>query len=117
MKLFEWFDERLDLRSVHKGILDREVPDRLTWWHTLGSATLTVFLVQLVTGVVLATYYVPSPAEAYPSIQYIQRDITGGALLRGMHHWAASAIVGLIAAHMIPVYASGADQDTRQADS
>ena len=46
MSIFDWFDERLDLRSIHKGILDREVPDRLTWWHTLGSATKAAFLLE-----------------------------------------------------------------------
>lgn len=116
MKLFEWFDERMDLRSINKGLLDREVPDRLTWWHTLGSATLAVFLVLVVTGIVLATYYVPSPAEAYSSIRFIQRDVTGGALLRGMHHWAASAMVVLITAHMIRVFASGAYKYPREAN-
>jgi ubiquinol-cytochrome c reductase cytochrome b subunit len=116
MSIFDWFDERLDLRSIHKGILDREVPDRLTWWHTLGSATLTVFLIQVVTGIVLATYYVPSPAEAYSSIQFMQRDVTGGALVRGMHHWAASAMVVLITAHMVRVFSSGAYKYPREAN-
>ena len=49
-----WLDSRLDLSSIRRALLDREVPDRLTWWHTLGSAALSVFLVQVVTGVVLA---------------------------------------------------------------
>src|SRR5262245_34552427 len=113
-RLFNWLDERLDLQSVHRGILDREVPDRLTWWHTLGSATLTVFLVQLVTGIVLATYYVASPAEAYSSIRFLDHEVTGGALLRGIHHWAASAMVVLIVAHMIRVFSSGAYKYPRE---
>ncbi len=44
---FRWLDERLDLTGIRHALLDREVPDRLTWWHTLGSATLTVFVVQI----------------------------------------------------------------------
>jgi ubiquinol-cytochrome c reductase cytochrome b subunit len=115
-RAFEWFDERLDLRSVHAAVLDREVPDRLTWWHTLGSATLTVFLVQLISGIVLATYYVPSPAEAYSSIQFIEKEVAGGSLLRGIHHWAASAMVVLITAHMIRVFSSGAYKYPREAN-
>src|SRR6266705_5880701 len=103
MSLFQWFDERLDLRSIHKGVLDREVPDRLTWWHTLGSATLTVFLLQLITGVTLATYYSASPDHAYDSIQFINAQVASGTLLRGIHHWGASAMVVLIVAHMIRV--------------
>src|SRR5579862_5961485 len=101
-------DARLDVAGLKRGLLDREVPARLTWWHTLGSATLTVFLVQLATGVVLAVYYSASPDHAYDSDQYVEHQVAGGTLLHGMHHWAASAMVVLLTAHMIRVFAVGA---------
>lgn len=112
--LFRWLDERLDLAGAKRGLLDREVPARLTWWHTLGSATLTAFLVQVVTGVVLATYYAPSPDHAYDSIRFIDHQVTSGTILRGMHHWGASAMVVLIMAHMIRVFAVGAYKYPRE---
>jgi ubiquinol-cytochrome c reductase cytochrome b subunit len=109
-----WLDSRLDLTSVRRALLDREVPDRLTWWHTLGSATLAVFVVQVVTGTVLATYYSPSPDHAYDSVGYIQREVASGGLVRGIHHWAASAMVVLLVAHMIRVFAMGAYKYPRE---
>ena len=109
-----WLDERLDLSGVKRALLDREVPDRLTWWHTLGSATLTVFLVQVVTGVVLATYYAPSPDHAYDSVQFIQRQVASGSLLRGIHHWGSSAMVVLVLAHMVRVFSMGAYKYPRE---
>ena len=112
--VFEWLDTRLGLRALKSVLLDREVPDRLTWWHTLGSATLAVFIVQVVTGVVLATFYSASPDHAYNSIEYIQQQVAGGALLRGIHHWAASAMVILILAHMIRVFSMGAYKYPRE---
>ncbi|MEO7237561.1 MAG: cytochrome b N-terminal domain-containing protein [Gemmatimonadales bacterium] len=115
-RISRWLDARLDLTSARKALLDREVPDRLTWWHTLGSATLAVFLVQVVTGVVLATFYSPSPDHAYDSIRYIQGQVASGALLRGIHHWAASAMVVLLIAHMIRVFAMGAYKYPREAN-
>lgn len=115
-KLFRWLDQRVDLRSARRALLDREVPDRLTWWHTLGSATLTVFGVQVVTGIVLATFYSPSPDHAYNSIQFIQQQVAGGQVLRGIHHWAASAMVVLVLAHMIRVFSMGAYKYPREAN-
>src|SRR6266571_4459431 len=112
--LFRWLDERIDLRRAKRDLLDREVPDRLTWWHTLGSATLTVFLVQLITGVTLATYYSASPDHAYESIQFINGQVASGTLLRGIHHWGASAMVVLIVAHVIRVFAVGAYKYPRE---
>ena len=109
-----WLDRRVDLAGIRRALLDREVPDRLTWWHTLGSATLTVFLVQVVTGVVLATFYAPAPDHAYESIEFIQRQVTAGALLRAMHHWGASLMVILVLAHMIRVFSMGAYKYPRE---
>jgi quinol-cytochrome oxidoreductase complex cytochrome b subunit len=77
-RLTRWLDERVDLAGLRRALLDRPVPSGLTWWHTLGSATLAVFLVQLVTGIVLATYYAPSPDHAYDSIRFIDRQVTSG---------------------------------------
>jgi ubiquinol-cytochrome c reductase cytochrome b subunit len=115
-KVFDWLDQRVDLGSLKRSLLDREVPDRLTWWHTLGSAALTVFLVQVVTGIVLATFYSPSPDHAYDSILYISTEVHGGQLLRGIHHWAASAMVVLVLAHLIRVYSMGAYKYPREAN-
>ncbi|MBI4421463.1 MAG: cytochrome b N-terminal domain-containing protein, partial [Gemmatimonadetes bacterium] len=57
-----------------------------------------------------------SPAEAYSSIRFIQREVTGGALVRGMHHWAASAMVVLVTAHMIRVFTGGAYKYPRESN-
>ena len=112
--LFRWLDQRLDLRGVKRALLDREVPARLTWWHTLGSATLAAFGIQVVSGIVLATYYSPSPDHAYESIRFIDGQVASGALLRGIHHWGASAMVVLIIAHAIRVFAVGAYKYPRE---
>jgi ubiquinol-cytochrome c reductase cytochrome b subunit len=109
-----WLDERIGLTEIRATLLDRKVPGRLTWWHTLGSATLAVFVVQVVTGVVLAMYYSPSPDHAYNSIRFIQQQVISGSLLRGIHHWGASAMVVLAIAHMIRVFTMGAYKYPRE---
>ncbi len=110
----DWFDERIDLRSLREQLVDRKMPGGLTWWHTLGSATLAVFMVQVVTGVVLAMYYAPSPDHAYDSVQYLQHTVASGALLHGIHHWGASAMIVLVFAHMIRVFSMGAYKYPRE---
>lgn len=116
MGFYGWLDRRLDLKSVRLALLDRAVPERLTWWHTLGSATLTIFVVQVVTGIVLATFYSPSPDHAYESVRYIEAQVASGSLLRGIHHWAASAMVVLLVGHLLRVFAFGAYKYPREAN-
>ncbi len=104
----------MDISGIKRTLLDREVPDRLTWWHTLGSAALTAFVIQIVTGLVLATFYAPAPDHAYESVRYIERVVTSGTLLRAMHRWGASLMVVLVLAHMIRVFSMGAYKYPRE---
>ena len=116
MGLGQKLDERMDLSGIRRALLDRPVPRNLTWWHTLGSATLAVFTVQMVTGVVLGMYYSASPDHAYESIKYVDHVVTSGAVIRGIHHWGASAMVVLTVAHMIRVFTMGAYKYPREAN-
>jgi ubiquinol-cytochrome c reductase cytochrome b subunit len=111
-----WFEERIGTSEIRGALLDRKVPNRLTWWHTLGSATFAVFMVQVTTGVLLAMYYSPSPDHAYNSIRFIERQVVSGSMLRGIHHWGASAMVVLVMAHMIRVFTMGAYKYPREAN-
>src|SRR6185437_13059965 len=94
--------------------LFRKVPGDTNWFHTLGSATLTAFLVQALTGVILAMYYKPDPNSAYQSIQHITNDITLGWLVRGMHRWGASVFIILMFFHMARVFLFGAYKYPRE---
>jgi quinol---cytochrome c reductase cytochrome b subunit, bacillus type len=110
----DWLEERSGIIGGVRYFLFRKVPGDSSWWHTLGSATLTAFLVQLVTGVILAMYYKPSPAEAHASIEQIQHDLWGGWLVRGMHRWGASVFIILMFMHMGRVFLFGAYKYPRE---
>jgi quinol-cytochrome oxidoreductase complex cytochrome b subunit len=102
-KFFAWLDERLGLTGVYNTVLDRKVP-KVNWWFTLGSASLFLFVMQGLTGMLLSVYYVPSPDHAYDSIEYIMNEVAFGWLIRGMHHWGATLMVLVVFAHMLRTY-------------
>jgi menaquinol-cytochrome c reductase cytochrome b subunit len=110
----DWLDERSGLVRWTKFFLFRKVPRDIGWYHTLGSATLTAFLVQLITGVILAFYYKPDPDSAYASVQHITNDLTLGWLVRGMHRWGASVFIILMFFHMARVFLFGAYKYPRE---
>ena len=110
----DWLEERSGLIGGIKYFLFRNVPRDSGWFHTLGSATLTAFIVQAVTGVVLAMYYKPDPATAYASIQYITNDLTLGWLVRGMHRWGASVFIILLFFHAARVFIFGSYKYPRE---
>jgi quinol---cytochrome c reductase cytochrome b subunit, bacillus type len=110
----DWLEERSGLVGGIKFFLFRKVPSDVNWFQTLGSATLTAFIVQAVTGVILAMYYKPDPKNAYASIQYITNDLWAGWLVRGMHRWGASAFIILMFLHMGRVFLFGAYKYPRE---
>ena len=105
-RLTSWLDERLGWRRVWEAVFLRKVP-KVNWLYTLGSATLFVAVNQIVTGILLTIYYVPTPDHAYDSVQYITTQVPAGWLIRGLHHWGASAMVVLTALHMLRVLLHG----------
>ncbi len=98
-----WVEERLGLKKPWGWFLDRKVP-RTGWLYTLGSATMVVFVIQVLTGIFLMFNYSPSPDHAYDSISYIMTNVTFGALIRSIHFYAASAMVILIILHLARVF-------------
>lgn len=112
-RLASWLDERLGWRRVWETIFLRKVP-KVNWLYTLGSASLFVAVNQIVTGILLTIYYVPTPDHAYDSVQYITTQVPAGWLIRGLHHWGASAMVVLTALHMLRVLLHGAYKYPRE---
>lgn len=102
-RVYTWLDERLGLTGIYNTVLDRKVP-RVNWWFTLGSASLFLFTMQVVTGIFLSVYYVPSPDHAYDSIEYIMTGVAFGWLIRGIHHWGATLMVIVVFAHMLRTF-------------
>ncbi len=85
------------------------------WSATLGTLCALLFGVMAVTGIFLAMYYNPSPDKAYQSIDYIMKDVPMGALLRGIHHWGAGAMVLLVFIHLLANFFSGTYKAPREA--
>ncbi|MEK7783978.1 MAG: cytochrome b N-terminal domain-containing protein [Chloroflexota bacterium] len=112
-RLGDWLDERFGWRNVWAAIFLRKIP-HVNWLYTLGSATLFVTGLQIVTGILLTLYYVPTPDHAYDSVVYITTQVTAGWFIRGLHHWGASAMVILTALHLLRTFFSGAYKFPRE---
>jgi quinol-cytochrome oxidoreductase complex cytochrome b subunit len=70
--------------------------------------TLSLFGVLAASGVLLMVYYVPSPREAYTSIQDLEYAVTFGSFLRALHRWAGHAMVLTAFLHLLRVAFTGA---------
>jgi hypothetical protein len=111
----EWVDERYDISGPLSKMLQKPVPMFATrWWYCLGGITAFLFVIQGITGIMLAFYYNPTPDAAYNSIQFIENEVRFGAAIRTIHHWAANGMVVLCFAHMLRVFIMGAYKRPRE---
>src|SRR5260221_579960 len=111
----QWFDRRLQLANPIREVVEHPVPrNTASWFYVFGSAALTVFLLQLVTGILLALVYVPSGGEAWSSLQALNHDITLGWFIRAMHGWGSNFMVAIVLIHMAQVFLFGAHKFPRE---
>ncbi len=109
-----WLEHRTGLISFLHEALYENVPGGSRWRYVWGSALAFTFFVQVVTGVFLWMSYSPSAQTAWESVYYIQFEMTGGWLLRGLHHYTAQMMVVLLAVHLAQVVLDRAYQAPRE---
>jgi len=114
-QIAEWFDQRLQLAAPIREAAEHSVPrNTASWFYVFGSAALTVFLLQLVTGILLAMIYVPSAAEAWSSLQALNHDVALGWFIRALHGWGSNFMVAIVLIHMVQVFLFGAYKFPRE---
>ncbi|MEN9916274.1 MAG: ubiquinol-cytochrome c reductase cytochrome b subunit [Pseudomonadota bacterium] len=72
----------------------------MNFWYFFGFLSLFTFFLQILTGVWLTLFYIPTPEEAFNSIEMMMRNIPYGWLFRYLHSTGASAFFILIYAHI-----------------
>ncbi|MBI2825733.1 MAG: cytochrome b N-terminal domain-containing protein [Planctomycetia bacterium] len=112
--LFRWLDDRTGIAALSRAALYEHIPGGARWRYVWGSTLVFAFVTQVVTGVFLWMCYSPSTQTAWESVYYIQYDMQGGWLLRGLHHYMAQAMVVLLALHLMQVVIDGAYRAPRE---
>ncbi|MBI3837697.1 MAG: cytochrome b N-terminal domain-containing protein [Planctomycetia bacterium] len=112
--LLNWLDDRTGVRDfVHEALFER-IPGGARWRYVWGSTLVFAFAVQAITGISLWMCYSPSTQTAWESVYFIQNQMQGGWLLRGLHHFMAHAMVVLMALHLMQVVIDGAYRAPRE---
>src|SRR5262245_24168680 len=116
--LLGWFEARLRLGESLMPMMRHPIPKSaagpMGWWYVFGSASLTLLLLQILTGIGLALVYVPTADKAYDSLLYLNYEQPLGWFLRALHNTAASAMVVMVAVHMTQVFLHGAYKYPRE---
>ncbi len=113
-RLADFLDDRTGYRSLLHEALYERVPGGARWRYVWGSTLVFAFMTQVITGLFLWASYSPSAQTAWESVYFIQHEMAGGWLLRGIHHFMAQAMVVLLALHLLQVVIDGAYKAPRE---
>ncbi len=112
-RTWDWLDERYQLTPLIGALLHVEIPRSVRTYY-LGGITLFFFIVQAITGILLAIYYQPTPEAAYDSILFIMNQVNFGWLIRSVHAWSANLMVLFCVLHLWRVFFQGAYKAPRE---
>ena len=112
--LLDWLDHRTGIRSLTREALFENIPGGSRWRYVWGSTLTFTLFVQFITGVFLWMGYSASSGDAWESVNYIQNEMSGGWLLRGIHHWTAQFMPVLLLLHLMQVVIDGAYKAPRE---
>jgi len=113
--LGEWFDHRLQLGKPIQQAMAHPVPrSTASWAYVFGSASLTLMILQFVTGICLAFVYVPAADGAWNSLQTLNHQQVLGWFIRALHGWGSNFMVALVLIHMVQVFLFGAFKYPRE---
>src|SRR5580698_3322066 len=111
----KWVDQRLQLGAPIRETMDHPIPRRTaSWAYVFGSAAMTAFGLQLVTGMLLALVYVPSAGEAWSSLQSLNHQVALGWFIRALHGWGSNFMIAIVLIHMAQVFLFGAHKYPRE---
>jgi ubiquinol-cytochrome c reductase cytochrome b subunit len=114
-RIGNWFDQRLQLSGPVFEMMQHPVPSRTaSWAYVFGSAAMTAFGLQIVTGVLLALIYVPSAGEAWSSLQSLNHQVALGWFIRALHGWGSNFMLAIVLIHMGQVFLFGAYKYPRE---
>jgi len=114
-KIIEWLEHRTGLETAIRSFLYEDIPASSGWHQIIGSTAVFFFVIQVFTGGLLAFNFAATPGDSYNSVRYIMTELTGGRLIRGLHHWGASMMLIIVVLHMLQVFLYGAYKKPREA--
>ncbi len=113
-RLFRWMDRRAGVDKLMKESLDEPIPGGARFAYVFGSGLLFIFISQIITGLCLALYYVPSAETAHTSVAYITKKVAAGAFLRSLHYYGSSAMIIVLVLHFLQTFLYGSFKGRRE---
>ena len=113
-RIADWFEERAGFSSYIKKKLSLPIPNHLNFFYCFGGISLTIIMLQFITGVYMTFSYKPTPEDAFNSVLRMSNEVPLGWLARNIHRWGATLLVATLLTHITSVFYHKAYQKPRE---
>jgi ubiquinol-cytochrome c reductase cytochrome b subunit len=93
---------------VLENLLDEPARGLSAWARTTTGIVAFLFVLQLLTGALLAFYYVPSADAAHATVAYVEKVAPAGSWLRALHFYGSQLLPLALALHLAQMLWRGA---------
>ncbi len=106
----QWFDRWTTLSEVACALTGKPTRGLAAWARTTAGLVVFFVVLQFVTGLLLACYYVPTVAQAHLTVAYIEKAIGGGSLVRALHFYGSQLLPLALVLHLAQMLWRGAER-------
>jgi len=108
--LLETIKDRLGLNLLQYDIEEHanSIP------YSLGGMSLVSIKLLIISGFLLAQFFVPDPERANQSVHYLMNQVYLGWFLRGVHFWSAEVLTVTMTLHLLRVYFTASYKSPRE---
>ncbi len=95
-----WLARRTNIRLIESTLCDEPSSGFSAWARTTTGVVVFLLVLQVVTGVLLAFYYVPSTESAHLTVSYIEKMASAGSWIRALHFYGSQWLTLALALHL-----------------
>ncbi|MEE9614301.1 MAG: cytochrome b N-terminal domain-containing protein [Thermodesulfobacteriota bacterium] len=112
--LTDWLEERTGFKSWRARKRDLPIPNHVNFFYCFGGISLTLILLQLLSGFFMMFFYVARPENAFESVIYMTNEVPLGSFTRSLHRWVATLLMATLLTHLFSVFYNKAFRKPRE---
>lgn len=99
-----WVSRWTTLEDIERTLIDKPSSGFEAWARTTAGVVVMLLSLQIVTGLLLGFYYVPSTESAHTTVAYIEKVVPGGSWIRALHHYGSMWLTLWLVLHLAQMF-------------
>jgi ubiquinol-cytochrome c reductase cytochrome b subunit len=99
-----WLSRWTTLEDIERTLIDKPSSGFEAWARTTAGVVVMLLTMQIITGLLLGFYYVPSTEAAHTTVAYIEKVVPAGSWIRALHHYGSQWLTLALVLHLAQMF-------------